>query len=141
MRRAAVEQLIDGPRAQEAEDVGHLERGARGLGALVALRAAGTGLGLLAVVAGEHAEGDRDARLERGQLEPARGLAGDVVEVRRLAADDAAEATTQEYWRVRARAIAPSGSSKAPGTGTTSMRSRSTPAPPEPRWRRRGAGT
>ena len=53
--------------------------------------AAGAGLGLRARVAREEAESDRDARVEPGELEPARRLRADVVEVRRLAADDAAE--------------------------------------------------
>ena len=56
-------------RPQQAEDIRHLERGARGLGALVPQRASRPGLGLLAVVAGEDAEGDGDPGLERGELE------------------------------------------------------------------------
>src|ERR687885_1196447 len=64
---------------------------AGGLRALVPLAAARTLLRLRAVVAREDAEGHRDARLEARELEPARRLGGDVLEVRRVAADDAAE--------------------------------------------------
>src|SRR5581483_4463499 len=46
---------------------------------------------LLEVLRREDAECDRHARFERGQLQAGRGLAGDVLEVRRLAPDDAAE--------------------------------------------------
>ena len=48
-------------------------------------------LALLDRLDGEHAERNRDARLDRRELQPRRGLARDVVEVRRLAADDRAE--------------------------------------------------
>ena len=72
--------------AELREDVGHLEAGAHRLGAL--LEAVVRLLGLLER---EHAEGDRHAGLERGELEARRGLAGDEVEVRRVAADHAAE--------------------------------------------------
>src|SRR5712691_12155797 len=52
--------------AELREQVGHLERAADGLGALVDAR-----LGLLGRVAGQDAERDRDAGLERRQLETA----------------------------------------------------------------------
>ena len=48
------------------KSVGHLERGADGLGALV-----GAGQRLLERLARQDAEGDGDAGLERGELEPA----------------------------------------------------------------------
>ena len=48
-------------------------------------------VGLLGLLEREHAEGDRHARLERGELEARRGLACDEVEVRRVAADHAAQ--------------------------------------------------
>src|SRR6185295_16143868 len=83
--------LCGGGGAKAREQVGHLERRKRGLGTLVSLRPARALLRLPAAVAGEDAEGDGDTRLEPGELEPARGLAGDVLEVRRVAADDAAE--------------------------------------------------
>ena len=61
-----------GLRPELGEHVGHLERGPHGLrGPVDSL------LGLLAVVDGEDAERDRDAGLDRGQLEPARRLARD----------------------------------------------------------------
>ena len=50
--------------AELREDVGHLEGGADGLGALV-----GAGLSLLERVDGENAEGDGDAGLESGELQ------------------------------------------------------------------------
>ena len=68
------------------EEIGHLERRAGGLGAAVDAR-----LRLLARLGRDHAERHRDARLDRRQLEAARRLARDEVEVRRLPADDAAE--------------------------------------------------
>ena len=77
------------------EEVGHLERGADRLGALV-----GAGHRLLERVHGEDAERDRDAGLERRELEPRGGFAGDVLEVGGLAADDAAE---RDDRRVAAR--------------------------------------
>ena len=58
--------------AELREDVGHLERRADSLGALVDAR-----LGLLAVLGREDAERDRDAGLESRELEPARRLARD----------------------------------------------------------------
>ena len=70
--------------AEAREDVGHLERRAGRVGALVAPSPAGAGEGLLPRLAGEHAEGDGDARLERRQLEAARRLRGDVLEMRGL---------------------------------------------------------
>src|SRR5215213_101118 len=72
--------------AQLGEDVGHLEPGANRLGPLLE-----PVVRLVCLLEREDAERDRDARLERRQLEPGRGLAGDEVEVRRVAADDAAE--------------------------------------------------
>src|SRR5918994_6856744 len=77
--------------AKPRENVGHLEPRAGRVGALVAPFPAGTGKGLLPRLAGQHPEGDRDARLERRQLEAARRLRRDVLEMRRLAADHAAE--------------------------------------------------
>ena len=90
--QTACKRLYGGGRGAKArEQVGHLERRKRGLGALVSLRPARALLRLPAAVAGEDAEGDGNTRLEPGELEPARGLAGDVLEVRRVAADHAAE--------------------------------------------------
>ena len=68
------------------EQVGHLERAADGLGAF-----ADTGLRLLDAIEREQAERDRDAGLEGRELEAAGGLARDVVEVRRIPANDASE--------------------------------------------------
>ena len=47
---------------------------------------------LLLGVGGEHAEDDGEPLVDGDLLDAAGGLAGDVVEVRRVAADDAAEA-------------------------------------------------
>ena len=73
-----------------------LRRGQRGRGRLVALvldRAleAGAVERLLLGVAGEQAEADRDAVVERDPAEPVGGRVADVVEVRGAAADDDAE--------------------------------------------------
>src|SRR5687768_6216632 len=68
------------------EEIGHLERAANGLRTLGDPR-----FRLLDPIERQEAERDRDTRLERGELEAARCLAGDVVEVRRVAANDAAE--------------------------------------------------
>src|ERR1700674_5322494 len=68
------------------EQVRHLEARADSLGALVDAR-----LGLLDGVRREEAEGDGNAGLERRELQPRRRLAGDKVEMGRLAADHAAE--------------------------------------------------
>src|SRR5262249_8380676 len=68
------------------EQIGHLERAAHRLGAL-----ADTRLRLLHAIEREDAEGDRHAGLERRELQTARSFARDVVEVRRVTADDATE--------------------------------------------------
>ena len=105
------------------EDVGHLERAPDRLGALLDPR-----LGLLDPVEREDAEGDRDAGLERGELEPARGLARDVVEVRRVAADDAAERDDAgEAAGLRERRGG-EGELERPGTTMIVIASRRTPA-------------
>src|SRR5579884_1198372 len=72
--------------AQLREDVGHLERRPYRFAGAVDPR-----LALLDRLHGEHAERDGDAGLDAGELEARRGLARDVVEVRRLAAHDRAE--------------------------------------------------
>src|SRR5215210_6435323 len=72
--------------AELGEDVRHLEAGAHRLDALLE-----PVVGLPGLLEREHAEGDRDAGLERGQLQARGGLAGDEVEVGSVAADDAAE--------------------------------------------------
>src|SRR5437763_11347419 len=72
--------------ADLGEQVGHLECGAGGVGALVDAR-----LRLLGGVHREDAEGDWHAGLEPGELDSRGGLAGDVLEVGRLAANDTAE--------------------------------------------------
>ena len=68
------------------EQIGHLERAPHGLGAL-----ADPGLGLLDPIQCQNAERHRDARLQSGELETARGLARDLDEVRRVASNDAPE--------------------------------------------------
>ena len=73
--------------AELREDVGHLER--RCGPPRRPSRSASSACSR--VVEREDAERDGHARLERGELEAARGLARDEVEVRRVAADDAAE--------------------------------------------------
>src|ERR1044072_8927213 len=81
--------LALGGRAQLREDVRHLEPGAHRFGAL--LEPVVGPVGRVVLLERKHAERDRDARLERCELEAGRSLAGDEVEVRRVAADDAAE--------------------------------------------------
>ncbi len=79
-------QAASGLRPELGEDVSHLESGPHGVRSAVDPL-----LGLLARVHGQDAERDRHAGLERSELEAARRLARHVVEVRRLAADHAAE--------------------------------------------------
>jgi hypothetical protein len=55
------------------------------------MRSAGARGGLLVRIGGQHAERDRDVVIECDLLEPACGLAGDVVEVRSFAANHAAQ--------------------------------------------------
>src|SRR5579859_1122261 len=69
----------NGAGADLGEQVGHLERSPCRLGAL-----ADTGLRLRLVLDRQEAERDGDTGLDRGQLQAARGLAGDEVEVRCL---------------------------------------------------------
>src|SRR5579885_3016719 len=69
----------------------HLESGEHRLPALVAIAARRTLERRLRRVDGQHAEGDRHAGLEACVGEAACALAGDIVEVRRVPADDAAE--------------------------------------------------
>ena len=76
--------------AKLCEDVGHLEARAHGFGALLE-----PVVGLTRLLERQDAEGDGDAGLERRQLEAGGGLAGDVVEVRRVAA--MALAKTRRY--------------------------------------------
>src|SRR5215211_201227 len=68
------------------EEARHLQGSANGVGGTVDAR-----LGLLERLGRQHAERHRYAGLDRRQLQPARRLARDVVEVRRLAADHAPE--------------------------------------------------
>ena len=69
----------------------HLQRREGRFAALVAMLAAGACVRLRLVVAGEDAEDHRDVVLDRGGLEPARGLRADVVEVGGVAPDHRAE--------------------------------------------------
>ena len=80
-------------------------------------------LRLLARLGREDAERHGDPRLDRRQLETARRLARDEIEVRRLPRMMHPSATTHEKRRVFASASAVNGSSNAPGTGTTVMAS------------------
>src|SRR5438105_266344 len=75
-----------GGSAKLREEIGHLEAGADRLGALVDPR-----LRLLGGFRRQHAERDGNAGLERRQLETRGGLPRDEVEMRRLAANHAAE--------------------------------------------------
>src|SRR5262245_58006116 len=72
--------------ATPGEQIGHLDRRARGVGALVDAR-----LGLLDRVHRQDAERDGYAGLQAGELEARRRLTRHVLEVRRLATHDAAE--------------------------------------------------
>ena len=69
----------------------HLDRGHGGVVTFVAVRAAGASFGLFHGVRGQDAESHRDAAFERDLLQSARGLAGDEVEMGRLAADHSAQ--------------------------------------------------
>src|ERR1700693_2842714 len=73
---------------QALEQVGHLERGECRFRALVAGLAAGAVDRLFEGFAGQHAEADRYARLERGARDARGALAGDEIEVRGLTLDD-----------------------------------------------------
>ncbi len=68
------------------------DHGLGGVGALVALAAAGAGERLVHVLDRQHAERARDAGAQLHVHDPARGLGADVVVVVGLAADDRAEA-------------------------------------------------
>src|SRR4051812_1769075 len=78
--------------ADLALEQGHAGDGQRRVAALIALVAAGAGEGLVHAVAGDDAEGARDAGLQLHLLDAARGLGADEVVVVGLAADDDAEA-------------------------------------------------
>ena len=69
----------------------HLERGLHGFSALVHARERGTLLGLRLVLGGEHAEDHRHTGREARVHEAARALARHVIEMRRVAADHAAQ--------------------------------------------------
>src|SRR2546421_7937099 len=84
--RARARALVSGRRTEPLERVGRLERGRSGFGAL-----AQPGQGLTLRVGREHAEPDRDAMRQRDVPQPTRRFARDVLEMRRLAANDAAE--------------------------------------------------
>src|SRR5581483_10973745 len=77
---------------QLLEEIDHFDRGQGGIVALVARLDARPVERLLDRVAGEHAEDDGDPRIEASVGDAARRGAGDVVVVRRVAADDGAEA-------------------------------------------------
>ena len=109
--------------AQMGEHVGHLERAADGLGALL-----DAWLGLLDVIEREKSEGDGNAGLERGELQPACRLARDIVEVRRVSSDDAAEGDDAGEAPGLRKGGGGNGSSKAPGTTMIVIASRRTPA-------------
>jgi hypothetical protein len=91
-RRVAAGQLAlrIGGRVELREQVGHLHRGHRRVPALVAVRAARARLRLLHGVGGQQPERDRHVVLGARVGDSARRLAGDEVEVRRLAAHDGA---------------------------------------------------
>src|SRR3990172_4413082 len=74
------------PAPHAADELGHLERGLRGLLAAVAYLAARAVPRLLLAEGGDHAEGRRHAGGERDLADPRGPLARDVLEVRRLAA-------------------------------------------------------
>ena len=74
------------------DEVGHLDGGHGGLEAFVAGLQPGAVDGLFQVLDGQDAEGNRDAGFERGGGDALGGLGGNVFEVRRLAANDRAEA-------------------------------------------------
>src|SRR6266545_7766653 len=77
--------------AELFEGVGRLQGRLGGLDPLVARRAAGAGERLLQGLGGGDTETQSDAVRQRDVAQAARGFAGDVLEVRGLAADHAAE--------------------------------------------------
>src|SRR5713226_6763786 len=77
--------------AEMALQLDHGEAGIGGLAALVLAVDAGARQRLRLVFHRENAEADGEAVLERELLQPTRALAADIVVMRRLAADDAAE--------------------------------------------------
>src|SRR5919205_1577759 len=70
----------------------HLDRGERRIPPLVSVRAAGAIARLIERLGGDHAERHRHAEVAGDVGDAARRLRGHVVEVRRLAANDGAEA-------------------------------------------------
>src|SRR5215469_5855758 len=79
------------PLSQARHDGGHLERALHRLAALVAGAGGRTLERLLESVHRQNAKGHRHTGLEPGQLQPVRRLTGDVFEVRRVAANHAAQ--------------------------------------------------
>src|SRR6516225_10627762 len=77
--------------SQARHDGGHLERALHRLAALVALAGGGALERLLERVYRQNAKGHRHPGLEPGELQTARRFASDVFEVRRVAANHAAE--------------------------------------------------
>ena len=74
------------------EEVDGFDGGEGGFCAFVACFGAGSFDGLFDGVGGEHAEGDREAGLERDALDPGCALTGNVFEVGGGTADDGTEA-------------------------------------------------
>src|SRR5262249_37396597 len=78
-------------KAELLAQLDHGKAGARRLAALVLALGLGARQALRLVLDGEDAEADGDAVFEGEVLQPARALLADIVVMRRLAADDAAE--------------------------------------------------
>ena len=96
---------------RRCQHANHLDGGLGGETAGVAVTSAGAVQCLLLGVGRQHAKDHRYALIHRDLLAPAGRLAGDVVEMRRIATND--RAATR--WVV-ASALAVTGSSNAPGT-------------------------
>ena len=109
-------------RMQAAKQLRHLDGGRRRFESLVVAAAAGALLGLLPGVGRQHAERHRHAGAARRVLNAVRHRRRDVFEVRRRAADDAAEADDGVEPPGLGQAIAPPAAARTrPGTLTTSM--------------------
>ena len=79
------------PPSRAIAEARHFDGGHGGVVAFVAVLAARARFGLFQSIGGEHAEGDRQSGFERHLLQSPRGFAGDVIEMRRFAANHRAQ--------------------------------------------------
>ena len=107
--------------AQSPEKVGHLDGGQRGVGAFIAALCARAVDRLLDSVGGQHTEDNRNAGLQRDLADAAGRLAGNIIEVRRVAANDGAQGDNRVMAILFGHRLYHNGSSQEPGTFTISM--------------------